>query len=399
MESIAKAGRVPHCRSNAGLLGLPRPTIIAKVSPSGSRRTIVLSLIITAIATALPTVLSDVVPNKLAKHVLHISIDGLRPPPKLPNYKKLPNFQKLWKKGSCTMNARTDPKSSQTMPVHTSQFTGQFVKDHGMNVDGEFPKKQAPILEKLQGDNIFDLVKAGNKKACMFVSKRKFAVFQVWKGVSSLVHRNKGAQVTGEWLKQKDSCDYSFIHLKEPDSAGHSSNGSNSPEYLKGVEEADRLLGLIFDAVDLMNTIIIVTTDHGFQKDGNHGDETFHENFVIPFCVIGNGVPEGHFIYRMNKGGRQNPYDKMTSEDDAKQPIRCHDAGPLAADALGLLPPSQKSHMNNDLIVTTGSASNGPGLKCKALKTKCSSDTECCSKRCKVKEGKTSGRCKTQKNN
>ena len=53
------------------------------------------------------------VANKV-EHVIHIVVDGLRPT----NMPGKPNFDWLRANGACTMDARHDPVTSQTLPNH-----------------------------------------------------------------------------------------------------------------------------------------------------------------------------------------------------------------------------------------------------------------------------------------
>ena len=48
------------------------------------------------------------------EHVIHIVVDGLRPS----NMPGKPNFDWLRANGACTMDARHDPVTSQTLPNH-----------------------------------------------------------------------------------------------------------------------------------------------------------------------------------------------------------------------------------------------------------------------------------------
>jgi len=70
--------------------------------------------------------------------------------------------------------------------------------------------------------------------------------------------------------ENKDKHFVSFFHFKEPDELGHD-YGENSMEYDMGVIEDDLWFGNIINKLDelnlLNNTIIYVTTDHGFEEN------------------------------------------------------------------------------------------------------------------------------------
>ena len=58
------------------------------------------------------------------EHVIHIVVDGLRPS----NMPGKPNFDWLRANGVCTMDARHDPVTSQTLPNHIdSKYSVQTV--------------------------------------------------------------------------------------------------------------------------------------------------------------------------------------------------------------------------------------------------------------------------------
>ena len=67
--------------------------------------------------------------DRLAERVIHVSIDGLRSDHVTPVL--MPNLTRLMAEGAWTLNARTDPAYTQTLPNHHSQFTGRPVYGAG----------------------------------------------------------------------------------------------------------------------------------------------------------------------------------------------------------------------------------------------------------------------------
>ena len=85
-----------------------------------------------------------------------------------------------------------------------------------------------------------------------------------------------------------------FIHLDHVDHAGHT-YGHGSDEFYASVEEADRLIGEIMDALEgagmSESTLVMVSADHGGRGKG-HGGESMAE-IEIPWLAFGPGVVAG----------------------------------------------------------------------------------------------------------
>lgn len=81
------------------------------------------------------------------------------------------------------------------------------------------------------------------------------------------------------------------------DHAGHS-YGHGSAEYRAAVSEADRLIGVVMDAIAgaglAEETLVLVTADHGGKGKG-HGGSTMEE-IEIPWIIAGPGVARGREI-------------------------------------------------------------------------------------------------------
>ena len=65
--------------------------------------------------------------------------------------------------------------------------------------------------------------------------------------------------------------------------------GARSPEYARAAGEADRLIGVLLDRVDLFRTLLVVTADHGHLLAGGHGGNE-PEVTAIPWVMAGRGV-------------------------------------------------------------------------------------------------------------
>jgi hypothetical protein len=95
---------------------------------------------------------------------------------------------------------------------------------------------------------------------------------------SALLRANFIATQVAEFIfDNKDSNFYVRTHFVEPDVAGHP-NTDESPQYKQALIECDEALGIIIDALKdtgiYDETVILVSTDHGFKGVG-HGPPTY----------------------------------------------------------------------------------------------------------------------------
>lgn len=308
--------------------------------------------------------------------VVHVSVDGLGSSAvEDPASKGLASFDRLRTEGVSTLNARTDVNYTGTLPNHVSQLTGRGVDgvdghNWTYNTDPPWPAGCSTGCVETLEDNkgtyvagVFDVVHGAGGRTGAYVSKEKLSLFEASWGdqidvfeyesdtptlVSLLV-----ADLTDPWV---DPFAYVFLHLVDPDTAGHAS-GWGSAAYQDAVERVDGELGDLFDAIEATpalrdHTAIILTADHGGRL-GNHGDPTALENYTIPFFVWGPGVAPGADLYGLNPATRLDPETGRPLYSDPMQPARNGDAANLALDLLGLGPvPGSTINARQDLKVS-----------------------------------------------
>ena len=289
-----------------------------------------------------PNAPPSTIPDHIA-HVIHIVVDGLRP-----DYMNGPNFDRLKSEGACTLNARHDWASSQTLPNHIGMFSGLTIADHGYKEDLD---NGGQLINPTTGqgfENIFDLVKDAGGTTAFFGSKEKFELFNRSWPIDTFVFQKRGMILVPMFLEDMNSkmYNYAFLHIRNPDRAGHKdSGGATAPVYSVEVAEADAYLGHVFDLIENNselrgNTAIVLTADHGFADTGNHADRAMLENYKIPFCTRGPGVIPGtdliKFNSRENGGVVVDPGTSRGQEGD--RIIRNSYSGILSADWLGLRP-------------------------------------------------------------
>jgi hypothetical protein len=315
-------------------------------------------------------------------HVVQISIDGLGAK-YLEFYltnapAQFPTFVRLTAEGASTMNARCDYDSSDTIPNHTSMFTGRPVLQpagmpntthHGYN--NNFPGFADTI--HTHGNphvpykaSMFDVAHDYGLSTAFFAGKTRLTIcdrsYDAVNGAPDLIGDDNGRdkidesaisdayeapsivnQVNGivAALESSPPKHYTFIHIAEPDITGHFYGGWGSANWSNAVRFADGQLKRILDAIDanpaLSNrTAVIVSTDHGGVGFG-HSDYTNPTNYIIPFFVRAPGLPAGVDAYSLFSN-RGNPGGQRTDYTTHPQPLRNSDGSNLALALLGLPP-------------------------------------------------------------
>lgn len=313
---------------------------------------------------------ADRVPANSIEHVIHISVDGLSPfAITTLDELELNNFYYMRNNGAITDNARTDESFAYTLPNHITQLTGRSVlstKGHGWLYNDD--EGLSLTLHEVHGSyisSIFDVVHDHGLSTAFYVSKEKFQLLDnSWNEVNGANDNDgpdNGKDKIDQYVFNSDVTslvstfledfntkrfNYTLLHLRLPDSAGHATTWSLDPnsEYMNAVRNIDVELGRILnlltnDAELLNNTVIILTADHG----GIFG-ENFHlllrsENLldsgIVPFYVFGANYPTGD-LYVQNSNSAVNPGESHPYFFELEQPIRNGDAANLSAKLLGL---------------------------------------------------------------
>ena len=321
----------------------------------------------------------------VASHVIHLSVDGLRPDAILAlGPADATNFYRLRREGAFTHNARTDADWTITAPNHTTQLTGHRVEgDEGHRWIGNDAVDAEHTLHVNRGQylaSVFDVAHDRGLRTAALVGKGKLAIYRDSydgvHGAPDLVGQDDGrdkidhavvrgpaaevAAALAELWDDEGLPHYTFIHFRDPDVAGHAEAWSIEPgsAYLAAVREVDAQLGVILRRLDAdpqlaARTTLIVTADHGgVLGSRGHGDAADAGDYTIPFYVWGAGVAAGD-LYAMNPASRRDPAQGRPGYDDVPQPIRNGDAANLALDLLGLRAvPGSTINARQDLAVT-----------------------------------------------
>lgn len=233
--------------------------------------------------------------ESLSRHVVVVSIDGLRPDA-IAAY-KAPTLQRLMKEGSYTLTASTI-LPSKTLPSHTSMLTGLTPEQHGVSWNNVATAQ----ADAVSIPTIFSLARSQGYSTAAFFSKSKFHPLQL---EGSLDYSQAPGGLFGRWSSTRTVADVAaylkearpnllFVHLPDPDAAGHRS-GWMTFEYGRAVLAADRaveqLVGLAGKAYGAGKFTVIVTADHG-GHGSNHGSDD-PRDVTIPWIAWGQGVKPG----------------------------------------------------------------------------------------------------------
>jgi hypothetical protein len=263
-------------------------------------------------------------PAPRAAHVVVIGCDGMSPDGV--KKAKTPVMTRLMRSGAYTLHAR-GVMPTESSPNWASMIMGAGPEQHGVTSNSWKPYHfDIPPVAYGPGGifpTVFSALRTQRPRAVI-------GVFHDWddfarlveRGVPDVIEHWKGPQPTVEhavaFLKARRP-DFLFIHLDNVDHAGHE-KGHGTPEYYQAVEEADRLIGVVLDALEaegmLERTVVLVTADHGGKAKG-HGGATLGE-IEIPWIMAGPGIAVGK---------------------ELQSPVNTFDTAPTIAAVLGIRPP------------------------------------------------------------
>jgi len=318
-------------------------------------------------------------------HAVLISVDGLRSDTLIAGGKSdLPAFARMLS-GASTLNARTDPDFTVTLPNHTCMLTGRPVlgADGHAWVENEDPPAGATLAKQKHAyvAGIFDVAHDRGFKTAMFVGKSKFSLYDAsWNaenGAPDTVGEDQGRKKIDEYgftektpeigddvvrfLKEGGPRSLVFVHFAVTDLTAHEGGWDVTPgsRYMKAVAAVDRELGRILDAVRSDEalrgrTAVVLTADHGGGAPlKNHDQAQMWVDYIIPFLVWTGDGGEGRDLYLLNARTRADPgLGRPRTGDPGLPPIRNGDAGNLVLSLLGLPPiPGSTINAAQDLAV------------------------------------------------
>lgn len=236
------------------------------------------------------------------KHVIIIGVDGMSVAGLIDA--STPNFDQYIKNGAYTFNAR-NVLPTVSSPNWEAMLTGSGVALTGVTSnDWRFDNYSLPPVVRTENGrfpDIFYALKRGNKSIITS------SIYQ-WTGFENLYDNSfvdlnfncKDEEATAVKVAEiikSDKPNFLFIHFDHVDHAGHTL-GHMTPGYLKSVELADQLAGVVVEATKeagiFDETLFMIVSDHG-GKGFDHGHETVEGN-EVPFILFGKGIKKGYKI-------------------------------------------------------------------------------------------------------
>jgi predicted AlkP superfamily pyrophosphatase or phosphodiesterase len=242
-----------------------------------------------------------------ARHVVMVSIDGMRPQVYAESsHAKVPTIRRLMQRGAWSRGV-TGVMPTVTYPSHTTLITGVLPSLHGIydnrmadpdNSSGmawywyarDIKVKTLPAAVRAAGGtaaavswpvtvgmdldyNVPELIQVHHKENLNLVDAltspaHLFDAYEraTGKSISWPIDDDDRAALA-EWILQEHQPTLLLLHLANSDSMSHE-HGPDSPEALAAIEHADMLLGHLLGRVSALHldasTDVVVVSDHGF---------------------------------------------------------------------------------------------------------------------------------------
>ena len=239
-----------------------------------------------------------------AKHVVWIGVDGLGAYAFDSYYNvQMPNLRNLMKEGAWTTHGNA-VYPTISAPNWKAMFCSCTPDMHGFLDNDREPQIEPKFTSPHGYTDIFHVVRQAKPDAKIY-AQVEWGDIDRYCDTLCLTRLTKveDVDVTVETPRQaaalikSEKPDFLFIHIDQADHTGHSI-GHRTPEYFRTVEDIDRQIGLIIQAIKdagiFNETDIVITADHGGQGSG-HGGKTEGE-IKIPAIFAGPGIKKNFEI-------------------------------------------------------------------------------------------------------
>ncbi|NBX26018.1 MAG: hypothetical protein EBQ99_08230 [Planctomycetes bacterium] len=313
-------------------------------------------------------------PDPAIRHVVLVSVDGLRPEMLLPDLVDVhPGLVRLTR-GPHTLQARCDPDLSITLPNHLDMLTGRPVtgeRGHQWTGNADPPARaQGGTLHARGGaylSSMFDVAHDHGLRTGVVCGKWKFVLLEQSYGEDAggpdQVKPDDGKDKIDLFLcdpQPRSQLEHVvtllersaaerrrslvFWHIPSPDFAGHAKGWdlTSGSDYRRAVAEADAALAMFLQRCDADPELrgrvaVVLTADHGGGVPFiSHSDPEAPVNFTIPLVAWLGRDEAAADLYDLNPGSRRRPGPTERFAPGSLPPIRNGDAGNLALHLLGL---------------------------------------------------------------
>lgn len=170
--------------------------------------------------------------------------------------------------------------SNQTVRLSTQKSLFQLVKEHGLKNAAAAYYWVSELYNRAPFHYVEDRIQADEEKTIQYGT----FYFEDAYPDSHLL-------LDGEWLRRTYNPDFLYIHPMGIDHAGHLF-GSDSKQYRGKAIEIDTILANLLPAWMEEGYQVVITSDHGMNRDGQHGGTGDDERHV-PLYGIGSAFAPG----------------------------------------------------------------------------------------------------------
>ncbi len=236
--------------------------------------------------------LTQINQSPLARHVIIISIDGLRPDAL--QQAQTVSLKALWQGGAYSWEAQT-VFPSITLPSHASMLSGVTILKHGIIWNDWEPDrgyiKVPTVLSLIHQAGLNTAGVVGKTKLEHLAPPSSIDFFSIPPSRAREI-----GQTAADYFKNHHPT-VLFIHFPDPDGAGHS-NGWMSAEQFEAIRDVDQhlnpLLTVLRESNLIDQTLIIISADHGGHAR-THGTNQ-PEDMTIPWIASGSMIKQNHQI-------------------------------------------------------------------------------------------------------
>jgi predicted AlkP superfamily pyrophosphatase or phosphodiesterase len=229
-------------------------------------------------------------------HVVVVTVDGLRPD--AITDADTPRLARLVREGAASLASHV-PEPTLTLPAHLAMVTGQTPHKHGVLTNQTLAQEpaNATLFTRVHDTGRRTALYAGKHKLVALAPRGSADVVRTpdpgdanWEAGSST---RLAAQFAADFPRERFA--FTFVHLREPDEAGHDA-GWMTPAYRAALAEADRALAVVLRAIQDsgLPVTVIVTTDHGGEGKDHWSHDTLDS--TVPWICAGPGVKPGATI-------------------------------------------------------------------------------------------------------